>query len=505
MVMPGLPLPAFLLGVAGVIVFSFVATEWLGPRARRGRRLNLIRNRRVYRVFRNRWLQAVPQLAMLAVLGGLVYAGLFGSRVANVTPVAVWTLWWGGLIFAVLLFGSAWCFACPWDGLANLMSRLRAAARVEPISFALAFPRWLESVYPALALFVVLTWLELGYGVTTDPRATAYLGLGMAALAVAGALLWDGKRFCAHLCPVGRICGIYSNFSPIEIRARNPRTCQRCTTEDCLHGNDRGYPCPTGLSLKSVADASDCTLCTECIKSCDKHNVALNLRPFGADLQRPEPASMDRAWLALALLSLTLFHGLSMTSAWESFEPGRTSILKWLGLQLGTGHVVSFSLAMAVAVAIPIGLYWACCRVSSWWAADGVASGTLFASYAWSLLPVALFYHLAHNLMHLLMEGGAVVPLLSDPLGRDWDLFGTRSLSLGPPVSEATLWTLQVVLILIGHVVGIIVAHRIGHRIHADRGAARRSLIPIPAMMVVVSTGALWLMHLDMNMRVGRM
>ena len=59
----------------------------------------------MYRVFRSRWLQAVPQLAMVGILGALLYAGLFGSRVANVTPVAVWTLWWGGLIFAVLFLG----------------------------------------------------------------------------------------------------------------------------------------------------------------------------------------------------------------------------------------------------------------------------------------------------------------------------------------------------------------------------------------------------------------
>ena len=64
---------------------------------------------------------------------------------------------------------------------------------------------------------------------------------------------------------------------------------------------------------------------------------------------------------------------------------------------------------------------------------------------------------------------------------------------------------MQVTLILIGHVFGILAAHRIGHRLYADRKSALRSLVTMPLMMVVISVGGLWLMHMDMNMRLGRM
>ncbi|MDH5673348.1 MAG: 4Fe-4S binding protein [Myxococcales bacterium] len=511
MVMGGIPLELLLFGMAAVIVLSFVVIEWRGLRPVSSRRINLIKNRRVYLLMRSRWLQAIPQLLTAALLIYLIYAGLGGSRARNIAPVAVWTLWWGGLIFGVLLLGSAWCFICPWDGLANLGSRLRVAARVETLSLKLPFPAALSNMTPAIALFVLLTWLELGFGVTTDPRATAIMGLGMAAAAMVAALLWDGKRFCAHFCPVGRICGIYSNFSPIEIRARNPRTCQVCTTEDCLHGNGRGYPCPTGISLKTIQNATDCTACTECIKSCDKYNVALNLRPFGADLAaggtdgKASFARSDEAWLALTLLSLTLFHGLSMTPLWENFAPGGQSLLKWMALTLGTPRLLNFSIAMAALTLLPIALYALACFIAARWAGDGTRPGRLFQAYAMSLLPVALAYHLAHNAMHILMEGGAIVPLLSDPLGDGSDHFGTASMHVGSLVGDSVLWTLQVALILIGHLFGLTVAHRIGHRLHASPKAARRSLIPIPAVMVAISLCGLWLMHLDMNMRVGRM
>lgn len=505
MVMGGIPGWLFMVGIAAILILSFVATEWIAPRARDGFRLNLVRSRRVYAMVRSRWFQAVPQLLMAAVLGLLIFAGLFGSSIANITPVAVWTIWWAALILAVLLLGSVWCFICPWDGLANLMSRLRLAARVEPLSLGASFPPWLRNMYPAIGAFVLLTWLELGWGVTTDPRATAYMGLAMGGAAVGAALLWDGKRFCAHLCPVGRICGIYGNFSPIEVRAKKPRTCQSCRTEDCLNGNERGYPCPTGISLKTVQSATMCTMCTECVKSCDKQNVAINLRPFGTDLREIRTPRLDEAWLAVTLLTLTLFHGLSMTPVWESFDPGGTSILKWLGTHLGLGHTASFSVAMAGASAIPIGLYWASCRVAAWWAQEGVSTRKLFLHYAYSLLPIALFYHVAHNLMHLLMEGGEIVPLLSDPLGDGSDLLGTAGVRTGHLIGEQPLWYIQVGLILIGHIVGIVVAHRIGHRLYASRKAAMRSLLPMLVIMVLLSAAGLGLMHLDMNMRVGRM
>lgn len=505
MIMAGIPRWLFLLGVLGLIVLSFVATEWLSPKAKRGFRYNLLGTKRAYAIARSRWIQPVAQMIGLVIFVFLIWAGLTGSRVANITPVAVWTIWWGGLIFAVLLSGSMWCFACPWDGIANLGSRLRLAARVEPLQLGLSFPKWLANLYPAIALFVVLTWLELGYGVTTDPRWTAYMGLGMAAMAVMSAIAWDGKKFCAHGCPVGRICGIYSNFAPIELRARKPRACDFCKTEDCLNGNAKGYACPTGLSLKTLVDGTHCTMCGECIKSCNKNNVALNLRPFGSDLNTSREIRTDEAWLALMLLGLTLFHGLSMTPAWENFAPGSMSLIKWMTLHTGLPKAINFTIAMTAAMAIPVGLYWGASWLGSKLSKGLVSPSRMFRQFSWSLLPIALFYHLAHNLMHVLMEGGHIVPMLSNPLGQGDDWFGTAQMHVGSLIAEDTLWYVQVALILIGHVYGILVSHRIGHKLVPDRKLATRLLLPMLAIMILISIGGLYLMHLDMNMRVGRM
>ncbi|MEZ4468907.1 MAG: hypothetical protein R3F43_31875 [bacterium] len=295
MIMAGMPPLWFAAGMVAVIVLTFLLVEWTGTRPASPRRRNIIRNRRIYLMFRSGRAQLVLRLLVVGLLLGLVYAGLFGSRARNITPVAVWTLWWAGLVFAVAFVGPVFCTVCPWDALANGVRRL---------SLGLTLPRPLRSVWPAVALFTLLTYAELGLGTTTDPRQTAWLGLAMVALAVSGALLFEKKAFCDAFCPVGRISGLYANFSPFEIRARNPKSCVSCTTEDCLHGNAAGAPCPTGISLKATTDATGCTWCFECVKACPRYNVALNLRPFAADLHRARPRA-DHAWLAIVLLALT--------------------------------------------------------------------------------------------------------------------------------------------------------------------------------------------------------
>ena len=506
MVMGGIPGWLFVLGAVLIIALSFVVVERIGVEPKRGFRVNILRNRRLYALVQSRWFQAVPQLVMVGLFAFLIYAGLAGSRVRNVTPVAVWTVWWAGLIFAIALLGPVWCFVCPWDGLANLLSRFRLARKVEPLSLNLDVPEWAQNVYPAIGLFALLSWAELGLGITSDPRQTAYLGLGVVVLATLGVLAFKGKAFCRYACPVGRINGIYGNFAPVEVRPYKIGACHTCETKDCLTGNERGYGCPTGLLLENVQDANYCTFCTECVKTCPRQNVAFNIRPFGADLQRIANPRMDEAWLCLSLLSLTLFHGFSMTTVWEDFAPGSVSVLKWMALTFGTGHAVNFTIAMVVACAAPIVLYRLSCSLAARLTrGSGVSARDIFVRYSYSLLPVAMFYHLAHNAMHFLMEGHSIVPLLSDPLGRGQDWFGTAELHLEPLMSDQTLWVLQVGLIIVGHLFGVVVAHRMSRQLFKDAGQATRSLLPMLAVMLVVSIAGLSLMVLDMNMRAGRM
>ena len=376
---------------------------------------------------------------------------------------------------------------------------LLGARRRRALGLKLKWPRFMANIWPATLLFVGLTWIELGFGVTMKPRATAWLGLGMLGLCFVSLFLFDRKSFCRYGCLVGRISGLYALFSPIEIRSKDRDRCRSCSTHSCFKGNDAGEACPTFQSLRVMDQSTYCILCAECLKTCEQGNVALRLRPWGEDLVTGFRPRSDEAYLALIMLSLTGFHGLTMTGAWGE-------VIAAIESALGVGPTLAFSLGMAGLMVAPPLLYAALVALSRWMA-RGASIGyrDYFIRYAYALLPIALFYHIAHNSEHLLMEGQKVVALLSDPFGFEWDLFGTASWRLAPLVSLPTLWLIQVFFVMLGHVYSLWVARRVAGGLFPDSRVAFRSQAPMLAAMILFSVMSLWLLKQPMEMRTSAM
>ena len=71
--------------------------------------------------------------------------------------------------------------------------------------------------------------------------------------------------------------------------------------------------------------------------------------------------------------------------------------------------------------------------------------------FAFTLVPIAIGYHLAHYLVFLLVQGQYIIPLISDPFGWGWDLFGTAGYRVDIAVIGARFaWYTAVVAILVG-------------------------------------------------------
>jgi polyferredoxin len=499
MTMPGLP--RWMAWLTAGLTLLAVALVGAGGRllSRPGRppwRYDLLRWRWLASLVKHRAFQLGVQLPVLLTFLLVIAAGLWGTDHghSNLAPVLVWTIWWAFLVFDVAFFGRIWCLVCPWDAIATFVRNLSLYKRKSfQLSLEARWPRRLANIYPATILFIGLTWLELGYGVTAKPRATAALGLLMLGLAVSSAVVFARKAYCKYGCLVGRVIGLYSLWAPLELRRRDQSVCRACRTVDCYRGNQRGYPCPTGLNLKTLQENTYCLLCTECIKSCGHDNVAVSLRPPGADLLTGARFREDEAYMALVMLSMAFFHGVVMTPAWDD--------ILWAAHRLvGGGYYVAFSAAMVAILIAPGALYGGLISLAQL-AARGARHARLFVAFAYPLLPVALFYHLAHNAGHLLQEGQKIVPLLSDPFGWGWDLFGTAGLTLGPVASMDTIWWLQVALLVTGGAYGTAAVQRVHHVLALD-GAGRRIPVIAAALMVVVCCAiSIALVHSPMVMR----
>ncbi len=452
------------------------------------------------RVFRFS-LQAFVTVSFLLIIG----AGLFGNQnpSLNIAPILTWTVWWGLLVVLVLYAGKAWCYVCPWDAMAGWAERLALWRKSdEGLSVGWSWPRIVRNISIATILFVGLTWIELGFGVTMKPRITAYLAIGMLLMAVVSALLFDRKSFCRYGCLVGRVSGLYALFAGTEVRPRDRDRCRACGTKECVKGSETAYGCPTFLYPGKLQVNTYCIQCMECIQACPHDNLAVNLRPWGSDLAVEGKPRTDEAYLALLMLAITGFHGLTMTPAWGQFVD---ALREFADL----GRVVGFSVGMLLLMTGPVAIYAVLVALSKHLAGRDAPTGLsyhdYFVRYAYALLPIALFYHIAHNSEHLLMEGPKIAALISDPFGWGWNLFGTAGWVIPPLISLDKLWLLQVALVLIGHVYSLWVAQRTSLRLFGSGPVALRSQVPMLIGMICFSVFSLWLLKQPMEMRTSAM
>jgi hypothetical protein len=343
---------------------------------------------------------------------------------------------------------------------------IRVNLNVEPILDKI--PLWIRNRYPALLFFIAVTWLELGLFITFRPDLTAYLALLMILMATVTALVFDRNFFCRYVCFVGAIVGLYSNLAPVEVRTVVKSVCRTCGTKDCFRGNERGYGCPTWEFPASMEKNSNCILCTECLKSCPHENLALNARPFFKDVVEAPQKRTDEGVFIAVLGGLTLFHGVTMIPFWMDRVVGMVeqSPLAYAGIFTGVQALFVFG---------SIGIMWAAAR---WTASMGngiPSTGRVFKDLSYALLPVVIMYHLAHNLLHLNEDAATLIPVLSDPFGWGWNLFGTGAWNVHPILNMHGMMLFGAVLTGIGLILGMVLSYRIVRKMYGQ-GTFLRSL-----------------------------
>ncbi len=484
---------------------SIAASRIAANAASRPDRLDLLSFSWIRAAFVSRLFRFTLQAIVVALFLLIIAAGFWGNQnpALNIAPILTWTVWWGLLIILIMFAGKAWCYVCPWDAMAGWIERLAFWRKHDDgMTLGLRWPRIVRNISIATIMFVGLTWVELGFGVTMKPRMTAILAVGMLLMAIVAALLFDRKSFCRYGCLVGRVSGLYAMFGGTEVRPRSTAVCDACGTKECVKGSEKAYGCPTFLYPGKLEINTYCIQCMECIQACPSDNLALNLRPWGSDLAIEGKPRTDEAYLALLMLSITGFHGLTMTPIWAQYVGAIREFAD-------AGRVLAFSLGMAALMLGPIAIYAVLVGVSKTVGRHRelrpLTYHDYFVQYAYALLPIALFYHIAHNMEHLLMEGPKVCAMISDPFGWGWNVFGTAAWTIPPLISLDKLWLIQAVLVLIGHVYSLWVAQKTSLRLFGSAKAAFRSQLPMLTGMILFSVFSLWLLKQPMEMRTSAM
>jgi hypothetical protein len=121
----------------------------------------------------------------------------------------------------------------------------------------------------------------------------------------------------------------------------------------------------------------------------------------------------------------------------------------------------------------------------------------LRSAFAHTLIPIAFAYLVAHYFsLFVFQEQAQFTYLLSDPLGTGTtDLFGTASAGIDFTVlSASTIWYVQVGALVLGHVVGLTLAHDRATALWGDYRMAARSQYWMLAVMVTFTCFGLYLL-----------
>lgn len=458
-------------------------------------------------ITQSRWLLFAIKLVVVALFLLVIYSGLMGTQIPerNLATVLTWNIWWAGLILSIFFLGSAWCAVCPWDALASWHVKpklwLKRTLKINN-SLEMTPPKWMRSVWPALIMFAGLTWLELGYGITTSPYMTAVLSLVMVVMAILSLALYKNKAFCHYVCPVGRTIGFYSQLAPVELRPIDNQICADCKTLECFNGTDEIDACPTQLVMGRLTQNTYCTSCGNCTQSCPDKNVAWRLRPQSQEAMQSARPHWDEAWFMLVLLTLTSFHGITMMEFWEENLRSFAQVIGDSGQLL-----VSFSAGLVLSVVIPVILYAVVVEITRRFANSKsgleMSFRKIFTSLVFVTLPLAFAYHLAHNLNHMIRESVGASQLFLNPLGTNVTYTGVADELLiknSMLLSESSIFILQTLLMIFGFWVAIKVLQSRSKSLNITNTL---HLLPMLAFIVAINSFHIWMLMQPMVMRLG--
>ena len=75
------------------------------------------------------------------------------------------------------------------------------------------------------------------------------------------------------------------------------------------------------------------------------------------------------------------------------------------------------------------------------------------------MLPIAFAYHVTHYLTLLLFESQTFFYRMNDPIGTGLNLFNVQEPSINYFVEPIVIWSVQVGVTLLGHMLSVVLAH----------------------------------------------
>jgi hypothetical protein len=444
-----LPVPAWLFawGASIVLIVSFFALSvgWRTPRFEKDRWRPL--GAGLSRALLGATAQVVCGLIGVFLLCVAIYAGLRGTEAPDrnfaLTFLYV-TAWLGFPLFSVVL-GDVFRPFNPWRAVGRVTGgafTTLAGQRPGHLRYPEALGRW-----PAAFGLIAVVWLEVIYGasggvaVGLAPHAAAvgalvYSGYTLAMMALFGTEQWcrTGEVFSVYFGMFGRL----GCFSVENGRLGVRRPFSAATTWATVPGS-------AAVVIASIASTS-----------------------FDGAQEGAFKAALESTFNHLTDAGLGLTSALRLTD---------TIFILLCFAGVGLVYLIGVRGMAGVAGAPPF--------------------AKLRSGFAHTLIPIAFAYLVAHYFsLFVFQEQAQFTYLLSDPLGTGTtDLFGTTSAGIDFRLLSANaIWYVQVGALVIGHVIGLTLAHDRAITYWGDYRQAARSQYWMLAVMVAFTCFGLYLL-----------
>jgi hypothetical protein len=401
-------------------------------------------------------LMLTARAISVGVLVLVIVAGLIGNQdpIRNIAPVAIWILAWVGMTFLSVLLGDVWALINPWSAAFALAETVyRRASRRSALGLGTRYPERV-GVWPAFVLFILFAWMELIWSDKAIPASLAAALLAYSGLTWLGMLVFGREAWLRHGEVFALVFGTFARFGPF---ARAPES-----------------------------------------------RSAICIRLPAVGLLEDRPLAISTVMLVIALLATVTFDGILETPLWARLDlsvfnaaSDPDSLLSRV-LQLREDQAVRLvrTFGLLGCVLVFVAGYSVVCWTSAA-AAGGRSVGAAIVArrFVLTLVPISLAYHVAHYFSLLFVGGQYAIPLISDPLGWGWDLFGTAGYQVDIAVVTPRLqWAVAVVAVVLGHVIALYLSHVTALRVFGERHAALASQLPMVLLMIGYTMLSLWIL-----------
>jgi len=381
----------------------------------------------------------IPRRPLRIVLGAVGFglfavvtaAALFGKNESgtNLAPTFIYVVFWLGMPLLTVLLGNVWAALNPWKAAADAVAALVPGWQA-PFTYPQRLGRW-----PAAMLLFGFAALELAWYDPSSPHTLAI------AIVIYSWITWLGMAAFGRDAWLrgGEAFTVYlwllSRIAPLGVRGRR-----------------------------------------------------LVLRPPLSALAGDERVPGTLATISVMLGSVA-FDGFSRTTWWQnrlfsvqSPHIDSPHLADLIGTLLNLGGLALAVLTVALS-------YLSAVTIAEWFGRRPLRDAFLL-----SLVPIAFAYLVAHYFSLVVLQGQVVPRLVSDPFGFGWDLFGTAGVRPDFTILRPrTIWYVQVGALVVGHVIGLAVAHDRAISVLRPRTAVRTQYAML-GLMVLYTVGGMWIL-----------